>query len=125
MNDPHVVYRCYDATDRLLYVGCTRDIVARMQVHAASWNNPASALLSMRMTRYEVEEFPTRAEAREAERRAIYNEEPLGNVHHQRERVTPQERYLRVEEYLEATRPPRDPELSAAIANALAGFASP
>lgn len=42
MSDTHWVYRCYGADDRLLYVGCTRDIGARFAVHHASWGNPES-----------------------------------------------------------------------------------
>jgi excinuclease UvrABC nuclease subunit len=121
-NGSHVVYRCYGKDGRLLYVGCTHDINARMQVHASSWHNPASALLSMRMDRVEVEEFPSLAEARDAERRAIHDEAPLANVHHQRDPVTPRERRLRIEEYLDATRPPRDADFAARLDAALVGF---
>ena len=110
-NQPHVVYRCYDAADRLLYVGCTHDINGRMNVHASSWGNPASAALNMRMARYETEEHPDKATARAAERQAIHDEAPLLNLHHQRERITPAARYALIEDYLESTRPPIDAEL--------------
>lgn len=115
---PHVVYRCYDHEGHLLYIGCTWDINARLNVHASSWSNPASAVLNMRMTRYEVVEYPDKATARQAERKAIYDEAPLLNLHHQRERITPAERYLRMEQYLEASRPPIDADMLARLEEA-------
>lgn len=113
-NIPHVVYRCYDADDRLLYIGCTHDIGGRMQVHASSWGNPASAVLNMRMVRSTEVEYPDKATARAAERQAIFDEAPLLNMHHQRERITPAARRQLMEDYLEATRPPVDPFFYAA-----------
>lgn len=121
----HYVYRCYDAAGLLLYIGCTHDVQARMQVHAASWDNPASVVLNRRMTDVEVEEFPTFDEARAAEQAAIRDEAPLANLHHQREQVTPRERAQRIERYIEATRPPIDPELAEGFNAALAGFSTP
>lgn len=118
----HYVYRCYDASGLLLYVGCTRDVAGRLQVHASSWNNPASAVLNMRMASHEVEEFPTFEAARAAEREAIANEAPLANLHHQRERITAQERRIRLEEYLEQTRPPVDLDLVAELNAVVARF---
>ena len=121
MNDetPHYVYRCYDAEGLLLYIGCTYDVVTRMQVHMCSLDNPASVVLARRMERYEVEEFPTFEEARAAERAAIAAEAPLANLHHQRERVTPAERARRLDQYIERTRPPVDPEFAAWLADDL------
>lgn len=78
----HYVYRCYDKAGQLLYIGCTEDVEARMQVHRSSWHNPASAYLSLHMDRYEVEEIVGRTAARKAERAAIKAEAPLLNVHH-------------------------------------------
>jgi predicted GIY-YIG superfamily endonuclease len=130
MNDhdlTHVVYRCYDADDRLLYIGCTRDIGARMQVHYASPDNPASVVIARRMERVTETEYPDKATAQAAEREAIYNEAPMFNLHHQRERVTPAQRDARIAHYLEETRPPVDPETAAWFRNeldkALAAFA--
>lgn len=101
----HYVYRCYDAADRLLYIGCTQDVEARIAVHRSSWNNPASAGLSMRMTRYDATEYPDKETARAAERQAIHDEAPLFNLHHQRERMTPADRYAFIWAYVELTRP--------------------
>lgn len=78
----HVVYRCYDSADRLLYIGCTQDFVARMQVHECSPHNPASFELMRRLDRVECEEYPDRATARQAEREAIMAEAPMLNIHH-------------------------------------------
>lgn len=112
----YVVYRCYDAADRLLYIGCTENISARMAVHGSSWGNPVSAALNRRMTRRTDTEIIGKTAARAAERRAIYEEAPLLNQHHQKERCTPTERRRRIEEYLESTRPPVSPENAAALA---------
>lgn len=89
IDETHYVYRCYDAEGTLLYIGCTRDVVARMLVHRSAWDNPASAFLNLHMARYEVEEFPTRDEARKAEREAIGAEAPLLNIHHNKGRGLP------------------------------------
>jgi predicted GIY-YIG superfamily endonuclease len=113
MNVPHYVYRCYDAADRLLYIGCTQDMGGRMAVHASSWQNPASAALNLRMARHTVEEFPSKDAARAAERAAIFNEAPLFNLHHQREKKSPADRYAFISAYVELTRPPMDPEFAA------------
>lgn len=79
----HYLYRCYDADDVLLYIGCTMDVGSRMMVHASSWQNPASAFLNFHMTRYEVSApIKGRIAARKAERAAIAAEAPLLNVHH-------------------------------------------
>lgn len=78
----HVVYRCYDADNRLLYIGCTQDLTARMQVHECDSTNPASVELIKRLDLVEYEEYPDRATARQAEREAITAEAPLLNTHH-------------------------------------------
>lgn len=109
----HTVYRCYDAEDRLLYVGCTRDIGARMQVHLCSMDNPASVVIARRMERMTETKYPSKASGQAAEREAIRNEEPLFNLHHRRERLTPAERNARIDAYLEETRPAPDPEFAA------------
>lgn len=121
---PHVVYRCYDAQGRLLYIGCTRDIGARMQVHASSWNNPASAALTLRMKSMTAVEYPDKASGRAAERQAIHDEAPILNLHHQRERMSPSERNERIAAYVAKTRPPADPELVALMNATLDRFAS-
>jgi predicted GIY-YIG superfamily endonuclease len=108
----HYVYRCYDADDRLLYIGCTEDLVSRFAVHASSWSNPVSGTLNLRMVRHTVEEFPDKASGRKAEREAIYNEAPLLNLHHQRVKVTPAQRRALIDAYLDATQREPDPEIA-------------
>jgi predicted GIY-YIG superfamily endonuclease len=67
------VYRCFDAEDRLLYVGMTDHLDARMAVHRSkSWWS--------QVARTETEEFSKRAVAREMERLACQVEGPLHNV---------------------------------------------
>lgn len=102
---PHFLYRCYDADDRLLYIGCARDVAARLGVHLVSWSNPASAALNLRMVRHTEVECPDKATARAAERQAIYDEEPLLNSHHQRVMRRPAHRRADIEAYLQATQP--------------------
>jgi len=70
----HVVYRAYDGADRLLYVGCTNDIDARMKSHHTSspW--------AVYMARFATEVFETRADAESAEARAIAEEHPRWNL---------------------------------------------
>lgn len=83
----HFLYRCYDADDQLLYIGCTHDVETRMSVHASSWQNPASAYLNLHMKRYEVEgPFIGRIAGRKAEREAIEHEAPFLNLHHNKGR---------------------------------------
>jgi len=82
-DDHHWVYRVYDCADRLLYVGSTRDVVARFHVHAASWHNAVSAAVNVYGTRIEVSApIIGEAAARDAERSAIRAEAPLLNKLH-------------------------------------------
>lgn len=81
-DQPHYVYRCFDSAGRLLYIGCTSDVVGRMQTHRASWHVPASAKVNMHTVRHETVEYPDRASARKAEREAIESEAPMFNVLH-------------------------------------------
>jgi hypothetical protein len=72
------LYRHF-ADDVLLYVGISKDPVRRLfggHRTAASWYN--------RITRVEIETFPTRAAALEAERYAIADEEPVFNIRRSR-----------------------------------------
>lgn len=78
----HYVYRCYDADGRLLYIGCTQDLAARMAIHECDSDNPASAELVKRIAVLEYEEYPDRTSGLEAERNAIRDEAPLLNTHH-------------------------------------------
>lgn len=78
----HYVYRCYDSEGRLLYIGCTQDLAARMAVHECDIDNPASRELMPRLHRVEYVEYPDRESALAAEREAIELEAPLLNTHH-------------------------------------------
>lgn len=53
---PHFVYRCYDAEDRLLYVGCTLNVERRIaqHQHAKPGAPLASRVLAACLTRVEV-----------------------------------------------------------------------
>lgn len=83
---PHYVYRIYEGDD-LLYIGCTQDVGGRIYMHKQwSVQSPTSWEIARRMTRHTSEEHPTKATAREAERRAIEAEAPLLNIQHNRRR---------------------------------------
>jgi predicted GIY-YIG superfamily endonuclease len=72
--EPHVVYRIYDAHDNLLYVGVSVNFEARFRDHKnrAEWG-PDYA-------RHELTWFPNRPEAESAEVAAIMDERPKYNV---------------------------------------------
>lgn len=80
-NADHYVYRCYDADDRVVYIGCTRNIKTRLATHRrGKGGSRASQWLSVCMVRYEVEgPYPSRDAGLEAERRAIQAEQPIFN----------------------------------------------
>lgn len=69
-----VVYRCWAPARRLLYVGCTADLDARLRQHARikSWWAAVVAV--------DHEGYPSVAAARTAEGAAIAQERPLHNV---------------------------------------------
>lgn len=71
---PHYVYRCYDDSSDLLYVGCTVEPVRRVIAHKAHawWGDRIASV------RYTV--FPNSDKAHEVERQAIYLERPACNV---------------------------------------------
>lgn len=73
---PTDLYRYYDVTGRLLYVGVSKSVMVRAAQHArtSSW---WSDWVTMRR-----ETFPTRDAALAAETRAIVEEEPAHNVIH-------------------------------------------
>lgn len=72
---PVALYRHFDGTGRLLYVGVSRSPLRRTGQHAdAEW--------ATEIHRVEFEFFPTLAEARKAETRAIVAERPAHNKHH-------------------------------------------
>lgn len=74
MSRPAWVYRAYDADGRLLYVGCTAEVGARLSYHAqhAPWWIFHSAITT--------EQFDSEAAARDAELEAIATEYPRWNV---------------------------------------------
>ena len=81
---PHSVYRCYAADGSLLYVGCASDVEGRMFHHlhrCNAWKQP-NGTLRRHMAHWDAVEYPTKAEARAAERSAIANERPLLNKQH-------------------------------------------
>jgi predicted GIY-YIG superfamily endonuclease len=69
---PTVLYRFFDAEDRLLYVGITCHLPRRLSEHQRKrWTDDAA--------RVELERFTTREEALAAERAAIQTEHPSVN----------------------------------------------
>lgn len=72
---PHAVYRMYDADGQLLYIGSTSDIGRRVQNHIG-YGRP----WILRVTRVELEWYPDIVTAREAEGRAIADENPPHNI---------------------------------------------
>lgn len=68
------VYRAFDADERLLYVGCTKNLGSRKADHRkrAPWYADAVSWTSV--------EYPTRAGALAAEALAIDTENPVWNV---------------------------------------------
>jgi hypothetical protein len=70
---PHHVYRCFDSTGRLIYVGASGDLFARLRSHrASSWWAPQVAKVTAKV-------YPNRLTARAAERAAIRAEMPRWN----------------------------------------------
>ncbi|WP_435643840.1 GIY-YIG nuclease family protein [Streptomyces sp. H49] len=76
MTEPTAVYRLYDAEDRLLYVGITRNLARRWDQHsrAQSWWHL--------VTRREAEWHTDRASAEAAEITAVQSEAPQFNKDH-------------------------------------------
>ena len=75
-NKPHALYRFYDRTDVLLYIGITADLAARLQSHRRDkpwWTSVANI---------KVEHYPSRKTALKAEAEAIQTERPLYNDQH-------------------------------------------
>lgn len=70
--DIHVVYRMFDATGRLLYVGMTGELGKRLSSHADKVWFLAVATITF-------ERYPNYAEAALAEQEAISTESPLHN----------------------------------------------
>lgn len=77
---PHYLYRLFDGTDSLLYVGVTRSVQHRRYQHAHTqpwWAEVA---------RHTAEEYPNRYSALMAEQEAIKLEEPKYNIRHSNHR---------------------------------------
>lgn len=73
-NKSHALYRMYGPERRLLYIGLTTNLEDRLADHRSMkrwWEDVVTI---------EIEHFPTRAGAVEAERRAIIDEVPEHNV---------------------------------------------
>jgi hypothetical protein len=73
---PHALYRFFDASGALLYIGITAALPARLARHREDkpwWCNVAEI---------KVEHFPTRRAVLEAEREAIIRERPVHNKQH-------------------------------------------
>lgn len=72
----HYVYRVYDHDGRLIYVGFTRNLAQRLQMHrygyTAWWNNQAAKTVA--------KVYRTEREARDAEMAAIQSERPRWNI---------------------------------------------
>lgn len=72
INERHYVYRCLDAQGRIVYVGCSRDVEARMKQHRKTGVGPATHRLRVTV-------HPNLIAALEVERREIVQHEPLLN----------------------------------------------
>jgi excinuclease UvrABC nuclease subunit len=74
MNRPYWVYRCYDSTGRLIYVGCTSNLWQRLSTHRSkSWWAP-------QVSRVHAKVYRGRNAAGSIERRAIADESPRWNI---------------------------------------------
>lgn len=94
---PHTVYRLFDDADRLLYVGCTRDLDLRLYMHGGYYNATSLEFRGL-VARVESVEYENKAAAREAERNAIRAEAPLFNRSHNKGRQITRDEYDRLVE---------------------------
>lgn len=75
---PYWLYRCYDKTDQLVYVGISHDAHARLRGHSyRSW-------WAADVEYVELEEIQGKTAALEAEKVAVRTEHPRWNVQHRR-----------------------------------------
>jgi predicted GIY-YIG superfamily endonuclease len=82
-HEQHVLYRFFDQSDRLLYVGITNNLWRRIGSHSEVqpwWSDVTSATM---------EHYPNRETLAEAERLAIKSERPKHNVTHAEKRCAP------------------------------------
>ncbi len=70
----HIVYRCYDASGWLLYIGLTNSLTQR------KWHHRQNSFWWPQLFWMTTEEHPDRESGTYAERMAILNEDPLYNV---------------------------------------------
>lgn len=84
-NGKTALYRLYDESDRLLYVGVTNNMLGRMSAHAKKPWFPEVRLATF-------EHFSDRGEALAAEKEAIVAELPAYNITHNAARVREAER---------------------------------
>jgi predicted GIY-YIG superfamily endonuclease len=84
------LYRLYDHTDQLLYVGISKSAIHRLYDHLTEqpWGDCVA--------KQTVERYDTRQEALDAEKAAIEYESPLHNVVHNRPRAWKTQRNLRI-----------------------------
>jgi excinuclease UvrABC nuclease subunit len=69
----HYVYRIFDQDGRLIYVGSTKNLIARLRVHQQSWFGYQCAKAVANV-------YQDRVAALEAEREAIKSEQPRWNI---------------------------------------------
>ncbi|GJF06569.1 GIY-YIG nuclease family protein [Pseudonocardia sp. D17] len=73
---PHALYRFFDSSERLLYVGITNDPTRRFEQHRSTkpwWTEVATV---------RIEQHASRSKALAAERAAIVAEHPIHNIQH-------------------------------------------
>lgn len=70
------LYRHFDSSGRLLYVGISLSPIERLRKHSETSHWTRS------IAKVEIEDYPTRAEALAAEKTVIQAELPLHNIHH-------------------------------------------
>lgn len=83
----HYVYRIYDKSGQLLYIGCSMEPEHRMEWHRVPCYSkaPYAFGLAEAFDHFTVSEpYPDKSAARAAERAAIADEAPLFNIQHQR-----------------------------------------
>lgn len=79
---PTSVYRIYGRAGELLYIGCATDVAHRIYMHGQNHATPMGDYIHHGYDRHESVEYPSRGEARAAERAAITAEGPWFNRHH-------------------------------------------
>ncbi len=87
---PHYLYRLYAKDGTLLYIGCTGDVQGRIYYHLSMCHigNGITHALYFGLDHWTEWRYPTKAEARAAERAAIAAEAPLLNKAHNKGRYT-------------------------------------